>query len=243
MASFESEEKNPEGNPLVTGALLDFADFDEDTEKFQLAMVKEMQKIAGAKPPYMIVYLAMPEDIKLIMDPPLGPAKEGVFNPVLKLMLPASQIVDLSAISNPGNSVVKTNPCLPIFRWFQAANLLLAHMGQKGRVIPFPLDQEEGETVFHMLRVTPQEFVKYDEILKFATTNQGVDEGFLTASRFSYEVLKMRGTKELTANMVDTSITHVMLNSNASMRGVMLYNADRETLSDPEFEKSHFIYY
>lgn len=260
---FESEEKTINGKgPLAFGEFVDFGtipydeDCLEDLNDRQKALIKaidQMKKEGNFNPPYMVIDMAHQDDIGLIVDGEkykedltdkvLSPdAKE---NPAVKILMPANLICDLSNISGDkagGMSVVKANPSIPVYRWFQAANLMLKHCDQIGRVIPFPMDQEDGQTTYHMLRVDPREYMAYQKLLEFSVQQNGVQLGFNIAAKYSYEVLSNRGYNELTAEQVDKFISHVML-SKGEMKGVLVVNAGRSEIDTEEMREKRSIFY
>lgn len=259
---FESTEKNDKGAPLAYGELVDFGalpmeeDCVEDLTVRQKELIKaidKMKKSSNFNPPYMVIDLAHQDDIGLLVEGEVyredldgklltADAKE---NPAVKILLPANQICDLSSISADnmgGMSVVKCNPAIPVYRWFQAANLMLKYCDQIGRVIPFPMDQEDGQTTYHMLRVDPREFMTYQKLLDFSVQQNGVEIGFNTAAKYSYEVLASRGYNELTAEQVDKFITHVMLGP-AKMEGVLVLNGGRTEIDTEEMREKRSVYY
>lgn len=249
MKHFHSEEKNEDGKPLLSGFLLDLDEWDEDdleetrAEEIKKAVRAVAQKNPDFKEPYIILDLAERDEIKLfdVEGGEIAPSgKAG--KKVLRVAVSAWSIVDLRNISNPGNSVVKANASIPVYRWFQAANLLLKHTDLPGRLIPFPLDQEQGETVYHMLRVTPAEFENYQQILEFATTQLPLEGAFETSARFSYEVLKNRGITELTAKQVDYTLSHVILMRNSCIFGVALENSTMADVSSDSLRTNSIFF-
>jgi hypothetical protein len=241
MRVFESKEKDgTEKHPLCSGVLVETGEVDDI-----IAAVRKRNVPAGAfPPPYLMLDLCLPKDIEFAEGPaPLG-------EEMLKLVMPCSFIADLVGISNDsilGMSVVKCNAAVPVYHWFNAANLLLNFYGQKGKVIPFPMDQEASEeqeamTVFHMLRVTPYEYGEYAKILQFGMSCEGVQKGFLTAARFAYEVLKKRGITDLTAKEVDALISHVMIKAPSRIECVMASRLRAEEIDKEELEKAYIFY-
>lgn len=259
---FESEERGVEGGPLAFGEFVDFGalPYDEDClddldarQKELLAAIDRLRAEGDFNPPYMVIDMAHQDDIGLLVDgekyeedlAAKALAPDARDNPAVKILMPANHICDLSNISGDtagGMSVVKANPAIPVYRWFQAANLMLKHCDQIGRVIPFPMDQDDGQTTFHMLRVDPREYMTYQKLLEFSVQQNGVAEGFNIAAKYSYEVLSTRGYNELTAAQVDKFISHVML-SKGEMRGVLIVNAGRSELDTEEMREKRSIYY
>ena len=192
---FESEERDSAGGALAHGILADcsratsIAREDEggDVGELQNALVanalrrRRADKTLSVFPaPYLLMDLCDAKDIGLqpAGSQPTGPRPTGM----LRMLIPASFIVELGTISSDrigGMSVVKCNAALPVYRWFLAANLLLEHHGELGRVVPFPMDQpacdadDEGGaqpamTIFQFLRVTQTEHAEYKKLLDFA---------------------------------------------------------------------------
>lgn len=258
---FTSEEKTPSGEPLAYGKFLDFGllPYEEDTtdetsarQRELLRVLQQMKKGDNFNPPYVVMDLATINDISLQVegkayeDSPEGKvlSKTALENPALKLLMPANLICDLKSISADhlgGMSVIKCNPAVPIYRWFQAANMMLKYCDQKGRVIPFPMDQDDG-TTFQMLRVDPREYLEYCNVLDHCVKQKGLEEGFATAAKFSYEVLSTRGINKMTHEQVDKTLTHVMLQENGRLHGILLHNAGREELATEELTR-HCVYY
>lgn len=241
---FVSTEKNGAGEPLLRGLLVDFGALpldEDDLEKRAPALLEALKlKRQGAfRPPFMIVDMAAPRDIHILVagEPfqwPEGGALSPLArdNPALKLLVPADQVVDMRFITAAGfgRSVVKCNPAFPVWHWFQAANLILKHSDQKGRVVPFPMDQDGGGTIYHMLRCDLREHLQYERILSHACATEGIEAGFRTAAKFSYEILAVRGVKELTRDQVDDTLSHVLLMEHPHMDGVLLHRAGRDEL-------------
>ena len=231
---------------LLSGYLLDFEKIDEDVldeqrQKTLLKLIQNVRKERKFEPPFMIMDLVERKDIELFKKDTQEKI-ESDSTEALKILMSAWDIVNLDNLSSSSNSIVKCNAAVPIYRWFQAANLILKFRDVKGRIIPFPLDQEENRTVFHMLRVTPEEFSQYQDILEFARTQQSLEVAFETSARFSYEILFRRGIKELTADQVDHTMTHVILRDKSSLFGVAIENAKREDLVS-DFLSNNQIFY
>ena len=201
--------------------------------------------------------------------PPAGPQPTGM----LRMLIPASFVVELGTISSDrigGMSVVKCNAALPVYRWFLAANLLLEHHGELGRVVPFPMDQpacdadDEGGaqpamTIFQFLRVTQTEHAEYKKLLDFALSTEGLERGFATAARFSYEILRKRTSDNTTPSTpvgstpvgstrvalehaeVDRVITRVILKNPSSLDCVLFAGLDEDPSSDAELLKCHAV--
>lgn len=241
MSVFETIDKDTtERFPLCSGILVESGDIGE-----LIAAVRKRNVPVGTfPPPYIMLDLCLPKDIEL--KDGLKPTGEEM----LKIVLPCSFVVDLAAISNDqimGMSVVKTNAAVPVYHWFNAANLLLNFLGQEGRVMPFPMDQEAGEgqeavTVYHMLRCSPFEYKEYAKLLQFGMSCEGIQKGFLSAARFSYEVIRKRGVTELTSKEVDRLISHVMLKSPSRIECVMSSNMRLEDIDKEELEKAYIFY-
>lgn len=258
----ESTEKNEKDKPLLLGMFLDFGQIRsegdscvEDVTPRQKAVIRAVRSFSANNPtykaPYMAVDLAARSDVGLLhrgqkMDPaaPLFPlSAAAVSNPSVKVIVSAHDVVDVAHLASPTQSVLKTNPAFPVYTWFQAANLILDIAGKAGRVIPFPLDQDDGSVMFHALRVDPAEYKTYQEVLAYAVNTNGLKEGFDIAARLSYEILSKRGLTELTAKQVDHIITHVMLKSNAQIRGVILENAGRDEIDDEAMRDKISIFF
>ena len=202
MLEVVSEEKNETGKPLLSGLLLNLAEWSEDdledtrVEQIKRAIRNLASKHKTYKEPYMSMDLIERNNIKLFDLE--GEELIADNKNLVRVVVSAWDIVNLDHIANPGNSVVRANTAIPIYRWFQAANLLLKNANIIGRLIPFPLDQEKDEVVFHMLRTTPDEFTMYQRVLEFATTQEPLEKAFATSARYSYEILRQRGISEST---------------------------------------------
>jgi hypothetical protein len=187
---------------------------------------------------------------------PAGPQPSGM----LRMLIPASFVVDLGSISSDrvgGMSVVKCNAALPVYRWFLAANLLLEHHGELGRVVPFPMDQPAADaddegiaqpamTIFQFMRVTQTEHAEYKKLLDFAISTEGLERGFVTAARFSYEILRKRTGQgsapvALEHAEVDRAITRVILKNPSSLDCVLFTGLDEDPSSDAELLKCHAV--
>lgn len=256
MTSFNTLEKIPgTEEPLVTGLFVDLG-AELHKEDVVIDAVKKMRNSSDDmklkfKVPYMVMDLAAPKDVQIEgAEYPPDDADDSLvsedyeLNPNVKLLVPANQIVDISCLKSGvlgGNMMVKCNQMLPAYRWFQAANLMLNHEGLKTRVVPFPMDHDQG-TTYHMLPVSPSEFELYQQMLDFGVTNEGVENGFKTAARFSYELLGNRGIKELTEEQVDKLLAHVWVGHNGGKcEGILFHRGARSDFED--LKDTHFIYY
>lgn len=238
---FETVEMDTsERFPLCSGILVESGDVSD----LIAAVRKRNIPVGSFPPPYIMLDLCAPADIEF---------KDGAKptgEEILKIVIPCSFVVDLVAIGNDrilGMSVVKTNAAVPVYHWFNAANLLMNFFGQEGRVMPFPMDQEAGEgqeavTVYHMLRCSPFEYKEYTKLLQFAMSCEGIQKGFLSSARFSYEVIRKRGVTELTAKEVDRLISHVMLKNPSRIECVMGSNLRLEDMDKEEMEKAYIFY-
>jgi len=254
MQQFHTGETNKEGNPLAHGVLLNFAT--EAPGTYQRALISALTDLKSRDrpfaPPYMVLDLAYPEHIDI--QTPEGkytspiPPPEDLNVPdaaCAKILVSASSLVDLSHIQNGGASVVRCNPVVPAYAWFQAANLLLTYQGSHGRLVPFPIHHPDIEEhiVYQMLRVTPEEYQAYHRILDYSCRENGPRKGFEVAAKFAYTILEKRGIPfdSLTSETVDDAVCHVHLFADASNYGILLLHAPREELSD--LSTSHAIYY
>ena len=258
----ESSEKNDKDKPLLVGMFLDFGQIRcdgenciEDVSTRQKAVIDAVRRLSANNPaykaPFMAIDLAARQDVGLLhkgekMEPvaPIFPLSAAALsNPSVKVIVSANEVVDVGHLGSPTQSVLKCNSAFPAYTWFQAANLILDTAGKAGRIIPFPLDQEDGSVMFHALRVDPAEYKNYQEVLAYAVNTNGLKEGFEIAARLSYEILSKRGLSELTANQVDHIITHVMLKPYAQIRGLVLENAGREELDDAAMRDKISIFF
>lgn len=218
-------------------------------------------------PPYLVMDMALKKDVKVLLRDSEGnftrswsdemdcAAMEGGranmveegndTRPLVKVLMPCLDIVDLTSIGTPvsGFSVAKCNASVPNYRWFQAANLLLKYNDQPGRIVPFPLEQEDGTMMYHMLRVNPEEFRAYQELLDYSVKQDGALKGFEISAKFAYEILVKRGVpfEKMTHEVVDKTMTHIHMMSDSRICGVLLVNTSREELED--MQESHYIFY
>lgn len=254
MATFKTLEKNGSDEPLIEGLFVDLG-AELDKEKTIIGAIKKMRESSEDmknkfKTPFIVMDLAAPKDVGIEGEAsyPSDDADDSLvsedysLNPNVKLLIPATQVVDLAGIAGlAGTKTVKCNQMIPAYRWFQSANLLLAHAGLKTRVTPFPLEHEKGVT-YHMLPVEPQEFQLYQQILEYGTREQGLEAGFATAAKFSYEILGKRGIKEMTEEQVDAALVHVVLGQNdGKCQGILFHRAARSDFE--ELAKTHFVFY
>lgn len=255
----DTEVHDGEKVPLLSGRYLNFkkvADDDDPfaNEKRQKALLQAMREMEMTERPCMVVDLAPMRDVEAIIDgkawEPTDPSElEEKRPPCAKLVVPASQLVDIEHLRpKVGRSVVRCNKAYPAFRWFQAINLLLHHKGIEGRVIPFPLETNpDAKTpspatiLYHVMRVSKEEFEMYQKLLQQACDNDGLEMGFYHAAKFSYEVLFKRGYTEISEKVVGETVTNVVLMGKSLMRGVLIEGVQPEDFTE-EFAKSHFIF-
>jgi len=236
---FETKDKNQNGNPLASGFIIDFENFIDPTSSLK-KLVREMKTEVNTGP-YIIMDLALPRDLNLLVDGKEFDSEDN--SKMAKILMSANEIIDMTKIgAKMGNSIVKCNPAVPVYRWFQAGNLILKKCGQKGRIIPFPIDQENEETgekmtTFHVLQADVNEYKEYSGVMDYGIKVQGLKDGFDSSARFSYEILKRRGVTEINADAVDSIISHVMLKT-AKMHGILILNAENEDL---EMEKEDLM--
>lgn len=240
--------------PLAAGKLVDFSSVSSEdvdcAQKRQKMLLKALVDVGIHERPLMVIDLAPMRDLELVIDHDkdwVDPDPTNQKPTCARIVVPATQLVDITHLKPKiGSSLVRANPAFPVYRWFQAINLLLAFDEQKGRVIPFPI-QGEGtnanaprEMLYHVLRVFPDEYIAYQKLLKLAVDNDGVENGFFHAAKFSYEVLFLRGYKDITQKVVGELVTDIMLMGKPVIKGVLIDNAnieDFEGLAD-----SHSIY-
>lgn len=222
--------ENSEDIPLASGVILNFDDFNEyDVEAKQSSILTALSRAKLTERPCMILDLANVNDLGLIVD---DKEYKQLENKIARIVLPISQIVDISNIKPPaGSSTIRANGSIPTYRWFQAANLLLHDKDQFGRIIPFPLEQKNGDITYQAIRVSPDEFRKYQDVLKYAVEQDGLHQGFAVAAKFAYEILLERGYKELTFEQVGSCITDIIIMGKSKMNGVLILNSE-----DTDFE-------
>jgi len=231
---FETTEKMSNSDdkvPLASGLIVDFAEFDEyDTDAKQNGVLTALSKLGLTQRPCMIIELAPVADLGLLVDgKAYEPGPTGVQDendvaknlpPIARIVLPVDKIVDLAQLRPAaGSSMLRTNGAIPSYRWFQAANLLLGDRKEFGRVIPFPLEQENGDVTYQAMRVSPE------ELLVHATQLDGTERGFYIAAKYAYECLLQRGHKELTYQEVGKFVTDIAIMKDSSMHGVLILNS------------------
>ena len=243
FSKFETKEKNND-HPVAQGLLVDLLDFDDIDEKQEQikSSIREYQKTRKFNPPYLLMDIATAENLELIVDGVEASVDEKNKNNMVKVLLSCHDIVDISNLNNEfGMKIVKTNAAVPVYRWFQAANLLLKFANVHTRVVPFPIDQENDGTTYHMLRVLPDEFQEYQKILNYGVVVEGTYKGFETAAKFSYEILKKRGITELSEKAVDHTITHVMLKSDSFLYGILIQNSNNDDFEN--MNNNNYIFF
>jgi hypothetical protein len=250
---FYTEFKHEEsGKPLMSGHFLDFAEFQEyDTDSKQKALLKALRDMKITDRPCMVIDLAPMRDMggmfmgEVKWEESEEEAKES-YPPAVRIVLPVSQLIDLKNIKPPlGKSIIRVNASVPTPIWFQAANLQLHHKGAMGRIIPFPLEQEDGKFMYHAMRVDPDEYKEYNALLTECVSRDGVEQGFFIATKFAYVVLDRRAERlgrkitEVSNATVGKSITDVVIMGDSYMHGVLIANSEPEDFEDM---KNQFIY-
>lgn len=248
---FETKDKTSETDdtPLASGLILDMAQFPTyDTESRQNAIVAALSRMDLKQRPAMVLDLAPVEALGLMVDgeaytPPAPQhtddeededAKRGR-PPMARIVLPADSLVDLTNLRPAvGSSVIRANGSVPTYRWFQAANLLLHTKTEFGRIIPFPLEQDNGDVTYQAMRVTPEEFSKYQGLLKHATDQDGPEKGFFIAAKFAYQILLERGHSEISYKEVGKFVTDIIIMGKSNMKGVLLLNSKGDDFEDIE---------
>lgn len=266
---FESKDTGADGRPLCFGRLHDLrpvlsaGDDSADPASLQsdlIAAALRARRAKGAFPaPYLLMDICdaadMALDVKSDTGDGVGPGPE--LRGMLCVLVPAAFVVDLGPISNDsvgGMSVVRCNAATPVYRWFLAANLQLEQRGELGRVMPFPIDQPADEehaekgaepqsqmTTFQFMRCTQQEHAEYRKLLDFAVLSEGLERGFNTAARFSYEVLHKRGVTELSSAEVDRVITRVMLMNPSRLDCLLFAGTQEDRSADAELLTRHSV--
>jgi hypothetical protein len=236
---FETKEKmsNSETVPLASGIIVDFAEFQEyDTEGKQNAVLTALSRLKLTQRPCMIMELAPVADLGLQVDGkdyepgPTGTQDENDVEkklaPIARIVLPVDSIVDLTQLRpSAGSSVVRANGAVPSYRWFQGANLLLQDKKEFGRIIPFPLEQDNGDITYQVLRVSPEEFKQYQQLLEHATKLDGIEQGFYIAAKYAYQCLLNRGHSELTYKAVGKFVTDIAIMRDSRMHGALILNS------------------
>lgn len=248
---FETTDKaiHSETQPLASGLIIDFAQFPEyDTEARQNSILTGLSKLGLTQRPCMILDLAPVDALNLLVDgkpyePVAPPPKSGddsededtkkKLPPMARIVLTADSLVDLTNLRPvAGSSIIRANGAVPSYRWFQAANLLLHGKDEFGRVIPFPLEQENGDTTYQAMRVNPDEFRQYQGLLKHAVDQDGLEQGFFIAAKFAYQVLLDRGHSEISHKQVGKFVTDIAVMGDSSMKGVLILNSGGDDFED-----------
>jgi hypothetical protein len=81
-------------------------------------------------------------------------------------------------------------------------------------------------TTFQMLRTTKDEHAEYRKLLDYSIATLGINRGFETAARFSYEILRKRGVTQMTHEQVDKILTRVVLMNPSFIDCVLVANFD-----------------
>ena len=223
---------------MAAGLLVDFGAYDEDdVEGKQIALLRAMADLGMKETPYMILDLAPMRSLELVVNgedwvEPEELAKSDM-PPCARIVVPVSQIVDLANVHPTlGSSIIRCNGSVPTYRWFQAANLALHARKEHMRLIPFPMEQKNGDVTYQSMRVVPDEFRKYQDLLDHAVTQDGVAQGFMIAAKFAYQVLADRGHTEITFAQVGHMVTDIVIMGNSMMRGVLICNSTEEDFDD-----------
>lgn len=225
-------------NTLAAGLVVDFSKFEEDdTDAKQAVVLRALSDLKITDRPCMVIDLAAVRDLELVVDgKDVEETEEEKANTqpcCARIVIPASQIVDIKLVQPAhGASIIRCNGCIPTFRWFQAANLLLHERKTPGRLIPFPLEQENGTTTYQAIRVSAEEFRKYQELLTHCVEQDGVEKGFFIAAKFAYQVLSDRGCSEITYKQVGNMVTDIVIMGKSFMRGVLILNSKPEDFDD-----------
>lgn len=223
---------------MAAGLLVDFAAYGEDdVESKQIALLRAMSDLGLKEKPCMIVDLAPMRSLELVVNGADWVESEDLAKsdmpPCARIVIPVSQIVDLTNVHPTlGSSIIRCNGCIPTYRWFQAANLALHARKEHMRIIPFPMEQKNGDITYQAMRVVPNEFRQYQDLLDHAVTQDGVATGFMIAAKYAYQVLADRGHNEVTFAQVGHMITDIVIMGNSMMRGVLLANSTEEDFED-----------
>lgn len=256
FTQFETKERTTESDdtPLASGLILDLSQFPTyDTESRQNGILTGLSRMDLKQRPVMILDLAPVDALGLLVDgkPYEPPAPKHVDEededakkgrpPLARIAITADSIVDLTNLRpRVGSSVIRANGSVPSYRWFQAANLLLHNKNEFGRIVPFPMEQENGNVTYQAMRVSPEEFKKYQELLAHAVGQDGPEKGFYIAAKFAYQILLDRGHSEITFKEVGKFITDIIIMGKSNMKGVLLLNATGEDFHDIERLGLHF---
>jgi hypothetical protein len=250
--SFYTDTKHEEsGTPLASGEFIDFAEFQEyDTESKTKAMLAGLRKMKITDRPCIVIDIAPMRDLGLFLDGiEWKESEEDAKNktpPCARIVLPVSQLIDLKNIKPAmGKSILRANASVPTPIWFRAANLKLHHQNALGRIIPFPLEQEDGRCIYQAIRVDMDEYKEYNALLTECVSRDGVEQGFFIANKFAYEVLMRRAKRhgkelnELTHATVGRSVTDLVMMGNSYMNGLLIANSEKDDFEDLE---NQFIY-
>ena len=248
-----------ENAPLAAGEMIDLSMLHEDDfygkEKIIVDTVRKYGGLLDQKP-LIGIDLAYMKDLGLIVNgkswdelmalPEVQNSQKFEQDNKIcaKIIVPAEQICSLTYI-NPkaGKSIVKVNHAFPAYRWFHAANLQLRYKGLPGRLIPFPIEQNDGTVTYQMLKVNMKEYNEYQSLIKQGTNiGHNTETIFHNSAKYAYHVLKeYRGHDKISHGTVDKEITNVIFKQHSYIRGVLLLNAQKEDLED--HQDAHYIYY
>lgn len=245
--------------PLLTGRYIDLdaVALDGETDYFaadarRKALLRAVEETGFRRKPLMAVSLLPVNELGLIYSEIEQPITCSKSKEAVKLLVAAEDVVDISHLKpRVGRSVLRCNGAFPAYVWFRAVNLLLHYKNETaGRVIPFPLETDPKAspdnpnprtTLYHALRVTRPEFERYQELLKEAVDNDGPELGFYHASKYAYEVLFMRGYKEITDAVVGQTVTDILMMGRPVMHGLVIANHGPDDL-DRELSVEHGIF-
>jgi hypothetical protein len=238
---FETRVKQQDTDePMAMGLLVDFAMFGEDdVDLKQGALLRALSDLKLLERPCMVLDLAPVRDLELVLsdkDYEESEAEKAELRPpCARIVLPAAQIADVRLLQpTVGSSIVRCNASVPVFRWFQAMNLLLHEKKTPTRAIPFPMEQKDGSVTYQVMRVTPEEFRQYQELLRHCVDQDGPAQGFAIAAKFAYELLVRRGHTEITFAQVGHLVTDIVIMGKSHMRGVLVTNSTAEDFEGAE---------
>lgn len=248
--------QDPAGNeiPLLLGAFVDFADIETENidavEVRQNTAIKALKDLGLTDKPMMAFDIAPLPALELShkgerMEFPEDQASSKNY---AKVIVPCSQIVDIKNLKPvAGESAVRCNPAFPTYRWFQAINAILSYENKtQGRVVPFPLQVDDGENgtpelIYHAMRVNKQEYEAYQKLLMEACRADGVEMGFYHAAKFAYEIIHKRGHKHVTQKEIGEAVTKITMMGRPQIKAVIVANATHDDFQG-KIRTGHYVF-
>ena len=230
-----TEAKTKEGDPLAYGSFLDFSLLPDDEDDKMKILWKTLNE-RGLKPPFLVMDLSAPKDLKLILNGVPYQGKNPNEVKPIRIVMSCSEVVDMSNFATSGNSRVLVHREIPTYRWFHAMNIQLKELGNGLRVVPFPIEttyeegaKRHGDVFFEAMPCTEKEYALFESVLHamlHGNTNVvDVPGAFKESAKMAYQLLFDRGLKgQLTEKQVDRFLSHVLISKKPNMHGVFIEN-------------------